>query len=144
MADSDNLDSVETSSRIVDRSRINAITGDIVNAAFQLHSRVGPGLLESFYETVLTRELVRRGYWVERQKPVSFDYDGLWFDNVGRADLVVERIVIVEVKSVAAIAWAHEKQLMTYQRLLDCRVGLLLNFGAPLMKDGIKRLAHRL
>ncbi|MGH7460504.1 MAG: GxxExxY protein [Longimicrobiales bacterium] len=78
------------------------------------------------------------------QKPISFDFEGLWFENAFRADLIVESAVIVEVKSLPALASAHEKQLLTYQRVLDYRVGLLLNVEAPLMKDGITRFVHRL
>lgn len=120
----------------------DVITGRIVDAAYRIHSRLGPGLLESVYEAILARDLKRHGLHVERQKPVSFDFEGLWFENAFRADLIVENAVIVEVKSVPALTNLHEKQLLTYLRVLDYRVGLLLNFGGALMKDGIKRLAH--
>ena len=120
----------------------NAITGSIVSAAVRIHSKLGPGLLESVYETVLARDLIRMGFRVERQKGVCFDFEGLWFDDAFRIDLLVQDAVVVEVKSVAAIAKVHEKQLLTYIRLLDCRVGLLLNFGAPLLKNGIRRIVN--
>ncbi len=125
-------------------NNINEITGVIVDRAFRIHSKLGPGLLESVYETILSRDLSRAGLEVERQKPISFDFEGLWFENAYRADLVVENAVIVEVKSVPALASVHEKQLLTYVRLLDYRVGLLLNFGAPLLKHGIKRVVNHL
>ena len=125
-------------------SELNDITGHVVNAAVRIHSRLGPGLMESVYETILARDLSNQGFGVERQKWISFDFEGLWFDDACRADIIVDRAVIVEVKSVAIILPRHEKQLLTYLRLLDYRVGLLLNFGAPLMKDGIKRIANRL
>jgi len=116
----------------------------VVDAAIRIHMKVGPGLLQSVYETILARDLAARGLYVERQKPVSFDFEGLWFESAFRLDLLVERKVVVEVESATNIAPAHEKQLLTYLRLLDCRVGLLLNFGAPYMRDGIRRIANRL
>lgn len=128
--------------RVRSLQEINTITGEIVDAAFQIHYKIGPGLAESFYETLLARELVRRGLEVERQKRVSFDFEGLWFENVGRVDLVIERVVVVEVKSVLVLMPVHEKQLSTYLRALDCRIGLLINFGAAFLKDGIKRIAN--
>jgi GxxExxY protein len=104
---------------------INRITGEIINAAIRIHTRLGPGLLESVYETLLAREIARKGYRVERQKAISFDFEGLWFENAGRADIVVDKRVVVEVEAVAQLAAAHERQLMTYLRLLEVRVGLL-------------------
>lgn len=92
----------------------------------------------------MARDLVRNGLHVDRQKWHSFEFDGLLFEDACRPDLVVENAVVVEVKSVSSIPAAHEKQLLTYLRLLDLRVGLLLNFGAPLMKDDIRRLVNRL
>lgn len=123
---------------------LNLITGRIVDAAVRIHSTLGPGLVESVYEKILARDLVRNGLHVERQKWQSFEFEGLLFEDAFRPDLVVQNAVVVEVKSVSSIPAAHEKQLLTYLRLLDLRVGLLLNFGAPLMKDGIRRLVNRL
>jgi GxxExxY protein len=123
---------------------LNGITGEIVTTAIRIHSNLGPGLLESVYKAILARDLERKGFHVEREKSVSFDYEGLWFENAFRADLIVECAVVIEVKSADAIAAAHEKQVMTYLRLLDYRVGLLLNFGAALMKHGIKRIVNHL
>jgi GxxExxY protein len=125
-------------------NELNNITGSIVDTAFRIHSTLGPGLMESVYETVLSRDLGRRGFHIERQKAISFDFEGLWFDDACRVDIIVERAVIIEVKSVPTILPRHEKQLLTYLRLLDYRVGLLLNFGAPYMKEGIKRIANRI
>jgi iron complex transport system substrate-binding protein len=122
---------------------LNAITGIIVNAAFGIHSALGPGLLESVYERLLTRDLERNGLRVDRQQTQSFEFEGMRFKNAFRPDLIVENNVIVEVKSAAATAVIHERQLHTYLKLLDYRVGLLLNFGTPLMKDGIKRVVNR-
>jgi iron complex transport system substrate-binding protein len=100
--------------------------------------------MESVYETILARDLARRGLAVERQRTISFDFEGLWFEDACRVDLVVERSVAVEIKSSVTILPRHGQQLLTYLRLLDYRVGLLLNFGAPLMKDGIKRIANNI
>ncbi|MEJ2186685.1 MAG: GxxExxY protein [Gemmatimonadota bacterium] len=121
---------------------LNAITGAVIEAAVGIHTRLGPGLLESVYEIILARDLARRGYRVERQKPVSFEFEGLAFDNAFRVDLIVQSAVIVEVKSVAVLPPVYEKQVLTYLRLLDLRVGLLLNFAVPLLKQGIRRIVN--
>lgn len=100
------------------------------------------GLLESVYASVLARDLLRRGLGVKQQRPVSFEYDGLYFADILRLDLLVESQVIVEVKSVERLAAVHSKQLLTYLRLMDLRVGLLINFGAPTFKEGIRRIVN--
>ena len=123
---------------------LNGITGVIVDSAVRIHSTLGPGLMERVYETILARDLARRGLAIERQRSISFDFEGLWFDDACRVDLVVERCVVVEIKSVAMVVPRHHKQLLTYLRLLDYRVGLLLNFGAPTMKEGIRRIVHKI
>jgi GxxExxY protein len=122
---------------------LNLISGTIVDAAFHIHSALGPGLLESVCEVILAHELEKRGLEVVRQKPIPIVFDGLRFDEGFRADLVVENCVVVELKSVEEIARVHAKQLLTYLRLLDFRLGLLINFGAPVMKDGIRRVVNR-
>jgi len=122
---------------------LNEISGEIVDAAFHIHSTLGPGLLETVYEVVLARQLERRGLSVERQKIVPIEFEGLHFDEGFRADLIVEHCVIVELKSVERLAPVHSKQLLTYLRLLDYRLGLLINFGAPLIKDGIQRIVNK-
>ena len=123
---------------------LDDITGEIVDAAFKLHTSLGPGLLESVYETVLARALQRRGLQVERQKSVSFHYDGLDFNDGFRVDLMIESRVIVEIKSVEKLAPVHSKQMLTYLRLLNLPVGLLINFGAPTLKDGLHRIVNGL
>ncbi len=123
---------------------LDETTGEIIDAAVNLHRRLGPGLLESVYETILTRELERRGLEVIAQKPVSFDYDGLHFEKAFRLDLMVESRVVVEIKSVEQLRPVHPKQLLTYLRLLRLPVGLLLNFGAPTMKEGLRRIVNDL
>ena len=121
---------------------IDRISADVVDEAIKIHRELGPGLLESVYETVLGRALERRGYEVARQWPVSIDYDGLHFEAAFRVDLLIDQRLIIEVKSVEALSKAHAKQLLTYLRLLKQPVGLLLNFSAALMKDGIRRLVN--
>jgi len=93
---------------------------------------------------ILARDLARRGFLVERQRPVSFDYDGLHFQDGFRIDLLIDKCVVVEVKSVEQNARVHAKQLLTYLRLLNLQVGLLLNFGSPTAKEGIQRIINRL
>ncbi len=121
---------------------LDDVTGEIVDAAYKLHTGLGPGLLESVYETVLARDLQRLGLQVERQKSVAFDYDDLHFDDGLRVDLLVESRVVVEIKSVEKLLPVHPKQVLTYLRLLNLSVGLLINFGAPTLKEGLKRIVN--
>jgi len=121
---------------------IDDITAEIVDAAVKLHVRLGPGLLESVYEAVLARELVRRGLSVQRRKPIGFEFDGLWFEEGLRVDLLVNGLVVVALKSVEKVAPVHAKQVLTYLRLLGLRVGLLINFGAATMKEGLQRIVN--
>ncbi len=116
---------------------IDEITGEIVDASVKVHRILGPGLLESVYEAALARELERRGLHVERQAAVSFDFDDMHFDEGFRADLLVEGIVIVELKSIEKLAPVHSKQLLTYLWLLKLPVGLLINFGGATLKEGL-------
>ena len=122
----------------------NAVAREIVDAAYQIHKKLGPGLLESVYETVLTFELERRGLYVNRQVPVAIVYEDISFNEGFRADLIVEDKVIVELKSVEKVAPVHKKQLLTYLRLGDKRLGLLINFSAALIKEGISRVVNSL
>ena len=120
----------------------NKIAKEVVDAAVKVHTKLGPGLLESVYEAVLARELERRGPRVERQVPIPIEYEALRFDEGFRADIIVDGKVILELKSVEQLAKVHHKRLFTYLKLADRRLGLLLNFGADLMKEGIKRIAN--
>lgn len=122
----------------------NEIARHIVDAAFHVHKRLGPGLLESVYELVLEYELKKRGLATSRQTSVPIEYDGVKFDVGFRADLLVENKVIIELKSVESIAAVHRKQLLTYLRLADKRLGLLINFGEAYIKDGISRVVNGL
>jgi GxxExxY protein len=122
---------------------INRITGEVVDASYQLHTRVGPGLLESVYESVLARSLEQRGLVVERQKPISFELDGMRFEEAFRVDLLVEGRVVVELKSVERLTAVHPKQVLTYLRLLNLPIGLLINFGAARLSDGgVQRIVN--
>ena len=122
----------------------NAIAKQIVDAAFRIHTTIGPGLLESVYETLLSYELGRRGLGTLRQQPIPVVYEGIRIEAGFRADLIVEDKVIVEIKSVEALAPVHKKQLLTYLRLADKRLGLLINFHVPLIRDGITRIVNGL
>ena len=123
---------------------LDEITGAIVDAAMQIHRQLGPGLLESVYEVVLAQSLKKRGLQVERQRPVAFEYDGITFEEGFRVDLFVEQRVIVELKSVEKLAPVHGKQLLTYLRLMNLQVGLLINFNSAYLKDGLHRVVNNL
>jgi GxxExxY protein len=123
---------------------LDSVTGQIVDAAYRLHTALGPGLLESVYEVVLARDLERRGMKVERQTPLSFEYDGLRFSEALRVDLLVESTIVIEIKSVEKLAAVHPKQLLTYLRLLNLPVGLLINFGAAHLREGLQRIVNGL
>jgi len=123
---------------------LDEITGAIVDSAVQIHRGLGPGLLESVYQRVLAADLCRRGLIVEEQKPVSFEYDSLKFENAFRVDLLIENTVVVETKSVEDLHPVHSKQVLTYLRLLHLPVGLLINFGAPILKQGLHRIVNGL
>lgn len=122
----------------------NAIAKEIVDAAFRMHTALGPGLLESVYESVLAYELERRGLRIVRQQPIPVIYESVRITTGFRADLIVEDKVIVEVKSVELLAPVYKKQLLTYLRLADKRLGLLINFQVALIKDGITRIVNGL
>jgi len=120
----------------------NEVATQIVDAAYPIHTSLGPGLLESVYEVVLAYELENRGLRVVRQQAVPIVYEGTRIEMGFRADLIVEDKVIVEIKSVEAIAPVHKKQLLTHLRLADKRLGLLINFNVVLIKEDIKRIAN--
>ena len=122
----------------------NAIAKEIVDAAYRIHTTLGPGLLESVYDTVLAYELNRRGLRTTRQQAIPVVYENVRIDAGFRADMIVEDKVIVEVKSVELLAPVHKKQLLTYLRLADKRLGLLINFQVALIKDGITRIVNGL
>lgn len=122
----------------------NEIASIIVDVAFRIHCDLGPGLFETVYERVREAELTKRGLRVERQKAIPIVYGGLHFGAGFRADLLVEDKVIVEIKSIEGLHPVHKKQVLTYLRFADKRLGLLINFTVALIKDGIVRLVNGL
>ena len=121
---------------------IDSISADVVDCAIHINRELGPGLLESVYEVVLGGALERRGYVVNRQVPVEIEFDGMRFANAFRVHLLVDKRLVIEVKSVEKLTGAHAKQLLTYLRLLHQPVGLLLNFSGATMKEGIRRMVN--
>lgn len=117
----------------------NEIGTRIVESAIRLHQDLGPGLFESVYEIILTKILERQGFSVERQVNIPIQYEGIRFEAGFRADMVVDDKVIIELKAVERITNAHKKQLLTYLRLTNMKLGYLLNFSEALMKRGITR-----
>ncbi len=122
----------------------NAIAKEVVDVAYHIHTTLGPGLLESVYETILANQLEKRNLRAIRQQPIPLVYEGTQFSIGFRADLVVEAKVIVEVKSIADLTPLHKKQLLTYLRLADMRLGLLINFNVARIRDGITRIVNGL
>jgi GxxExxY protein len=122
----------------------NELSKIIVNTAFEIHSKLGPGLLESVYEEIMYFELSARGLKVERQKAIPVFWKELKMEVGFRADLIVENKVVIELKSVTAISPVHAKQVLTYLRLSGSKLGLLINFNEPLIKSGITRIVNNL
>ncbi|MEY4957221.1 MAG: hypothetical protein RL409_1478 [Gemmatimonadota bacterium] len=120
------------------------LTGACINAALRIHKKFRSGMLENAYETFLFRTLVRDGFTVERQKAISFDFEGDRYDKAFRADLIVNNRLIIEVKAQEANSPEHAKQLLTYLRLAELPLGLVINFGMPRLMDGVKRIVNDL
>jgi len=125
-----------------ERVHLDSLTDRILGAAIHVHTKLGPGLLESTYETCLEYELNKRGFRVERQKILPVRYDNITLDQGYRIDLIVDDKVIVELKSVEAITDVHVAQVLTYLKLSGLKVGLLLNFNVALLKKGMRRLVN--
>ncbi|MFC3580799.1 GxxExxY protein [Sphingomonas hylomeconis] len=121
---------------------IDEITGDVLDVALRLHRDLGPGLLESVYETVMGGKLLAMGYQVARQRPINIEYEGLLFEAAFRIDLLIDDRLIIEIKSVERLSAAHGKQLLTYLRLTKQPVGLLINFGGATLKEGVRRIVN--
>jgi len=122
----------------------NELSKIIVNACYKIHVKLGAGLFESVYEEILSYELQKIGLKVERQKAIPVIWDEIKMDLSFRADLIVENKVIIELKSVEKITPIHQKQLQTYLKLTDLKLGLLINFNVPLIKNGIQRIVNNL
>ena len=121
---------------------IDAISGDVVDVALRLHRDLGPGLLKSVYEAVLAAQLGQMGYTVVRQQPVDIEFEGVRIDGAFKMALLVDGRLIVEIKSVERLLPVHAKQLLTYLRLTNRPVGLLINFGGETLKEGVRRLVN--
>lgn len=121
---------------------LNTITGAIIEEAIKIHADLGPGLLESVYEELLYYRLTKRGFLLKRQVPIPVVYENIKMEIGFRSDLIVENTVIVEIKSVEALAPVHHKQLLTYLKLTGITVGLLINFNEVLLKEGLKRIVN--
>ena len=122
--------------------RIDEISGDVIGAAMAIHRELGPGLLESVYETILASKLSRLGYEVEQQKALALVYEDMHFPAAFKIDLLVDQRLVVELKSVERLQPVHSKQLLTYLRLMKLPVGLLVNFGYDTLKEGVKRVVN--
>jgi len=121
---------------------IDAVSGDVLNLSLRLHRDLGPGLLESVYETVLAGKLAAMGYKVDRQMPIDILFEDMRFGAAFRIDLLVDGRLLVEIKSVERLNAAHAKQLLTYLRLTNQAVGLLINFGGATLKEGVRRIVN--
>ena len=121
---------------------IEELAREAVDCGFKIHHELGPGLLESVYEILMARSLERRGFRVERQKPISFAFDGVTFDDAFRADILVEGKLLIEITSIEQTAGVHIKPVLTYLRLMNLPLGLLMNFGAATFKSGVQRIAN--
>lgn len=126
----------------VDRESMNKLTDNIIGAAMQVHSTLGPGLLESAYEACLAYELIERGLKIEQQKPLPVVYRGVRLESGYRLDLIVDDTVIVEVKAVQAFEPVHRAQLLSYLKMAKKPVGLLINFHVPSLRSGIQRIVY--
>ena len=122
--------------------RVNQLSAIIVDSALTIHRKLGPGLLEKIYEECLIHELKLRGLKIESQIILPIEYKELKIENAFRIDVLVEDSIVIEIKAVETILPVHEAQLLTYLRLTNHRLGLLINFNSPLIKDGIKRIAN--
>jgi iron complex transport system substrate-binding protein len=121
---------------------IDVVSGDVLNLSLRVHRDLGPGLLESVYETILAGKLIQMGYKVDRQKPIDIQFEDMRFEAAFRIDLLVDDQLLVEIKSVERLNAAHGKQLLTNLRLTGQAVGLLINFGGATLKEGVRRIVN--
>ncbi|MFT5465077.1 MAG: GxxExxY protein [Verrucomicrobiales bacterium] len=123
---------------------INEVSGKIVDLALKIHQALGPGLLESVYQRILAYELRKARFSIDTEVPVPVEWDGHVIDEAFRADIIVDKRVLIELKSVENVQPVHKKQTFTYLKLTGIHLGLLINFGAPLLKDGLHRIVNQL
>ncbi len=124
--------------------RHNDITSAVIDTSIDIHRRTGPGLLESVYRKILAYEMDKKGFQVQTEQPIPVIWNDMRLELGFRADIIINNLVIVETKSVESVHPVHKKQLLTYLRLTDMRVGLLINFNVELLKDGISRVVNNL
>ncbi|SNS66742.1 GxxExxY protein [Belliella buryatensis] len=122
----------------------NEISKEIINSCYTIHSELGPGLYENIYENILAYELSNKGFDVKRQKPIPVIWQGMIFENSFKADLIIENKVLIELKSIEALSKVHYKQVITYLKLTNIKLGLLINFNESLLRDGVKRIVFGL
>ena len=121
---------------------IDEISSDVIGVAMAIHREIGPGLLESVYESILASKLARLGCEIDQQKPLGFSFEDMEFPAAFKVDLLVDRRLVVELKSIERLQPVHSKQLLTYLRLMKLPVGLLINFGCDTLKEGVKRVVN--
>lgn len=124
------------------RGRHEEIAKIVIDCGLRLHKEVGPGLLESVYETVLASRLMKSGLQVDRQKPIQIRLDDITFPDAFRADLLIENALLIEIKSVERLAPVHHKQTLTYLRMMNLPLGLLINFGGETFREGVSRVMN--
>ena len=122
--------------------QIDKVTRDVIGLSMRIHTALGPGLFESVDETVLAGKLIELGYTVERQLPINIEFEGTQFSNAFKIDLLVDQQLIIEIKSVEKPSALHAQQLLTYLRLMNLPVGLVINFSCLTLKDGIRRVVN--
>ena len=122
--------------------QIDEVTRDVIGLSMRIHTALGPGLFESVYETVLAGKLIELGYTVQRQLPINIEFEGTQFSNAFKIDLLVDQQLIIEIKSVEKPSALHAQQLLTYLRLMNLPVGLVINFSCLTLKDGIRRVVN--
>lgn len=122
----------------------NEISRVIVDASYRIHVELGPGLFESSYEEILSYELMKKGLYISRQKTIPIVWEEIKMEHGFRADLIVENKVLIEIKSVESIAPVHQKQVLTYLKLTNLKLGLLINFNEAYIKNGITRIVNKL
>lgn len=122
----------------------NSIAKDVVNVCFEIHKELGPGLLESVYEEILTGLLIEHGYDAKRQAPIPIEFRGKLYELGFRADLIIEDLVLIELKSIEQLNPVHFKQTLTYIKMCNIHLGLLVNFNVPFIRDGIRRVVNNL
>ena len=120
----------------------NELSGVVIEVAIDIHRRLGPGLLESVYQTILAHELRKRGMDVRKEEPIPLVWDNIRFDMGFRADLIVNDTILIELKSIEQVAPVHKKQVLTYLKITGKKLGLLINFGDETLKDGISRIIN--